>query len=106
MVRELLGILESKIEHNALDFKTFVALLDADTVKYNPSIIQSFYSANVDAYIQKQITHHKYPMTYKDLSLVQKLISRQSVSFSDPSATLKMVTELAMSKALSDIKKD
>jgi len=76
MVREILGILESKIEHGALDLKVFVAILEADTVKYNPNNNLTFYSASVDAYIQKQITHHKYPMTYKDLSLVQKLISR------------------------------
>jgi D-alanyl-D-alanine carboxypeptidase len=106
MNREILDILESKIKHNALDFKTFIALLEADNIRYDPNYHLTFHSPSVDEYIQKQITHHKYPMTYKDLSLIQRLIARQSVSFSDPSATYKLVTEMAMSKALSDIKKD
>lgn len=95
----------SMMENNTLDFKTFLALLEADTIQLNEGSYHSFSSAKVDKYIQQQITHHKDQITYKDLSLIQRLIERQGATFSDSSPTFKMVTEMAMSKALSDNKK-
>ena len=105
MILDILENVGAMIDNNTLNFRTFIALLEADTIQFSPKSYNYFSSAKVDAYIQKQIKHHKDQMTYKDLLLIQRLFERHGATFSDSNVTYKMVTEMSMSKALSDVKK-
>ncbi len=65
-----------------------------------------FLSRYFDLYIHKMVTQYQYPLTYTHLQLIQNMIQRQSVSFADPTATHKLITELAISKARAEIEKE
>ena len=70
LMHSIKNVLETKVEHNSLNFKTFMNLMEVDYRTCDPNRPLCFMSRYFDLYIQKQINHHRYPMNYRDLSLI------------------------------------